>query len=86
MTNRGVLIGNVMASEPVRQYISKRAGVPAEVLQVASPVTPDFPRPLATSGKKSPQRHPQVAERVSPQHPGQPDGADPRHLRRGADS
>lgn len=53
ITNRALLVGNVMASEPVRQYIGKRAHVPPEVLQVASPVTPDFPRPLATSGRKS---------------------------------
>jgi hypothetical protein len=33
-------------------YIARRAHVPAEVLQVASPVTPDFPRPLASDGEK----------------------------------
>jgi hypothetical protein len=55
MTNRSVLIGNVMASEPVRRYIGNSAGIPWQLLQVASPVTPDFPRPLATSGKKSPR-------------------------------
>jgi hypothetical protein len=55
MANRAVLIGNVMASEPVRRYIGKRADIPWQLLQVASPVTPDFPRPLATSGKKSPR-------------------------------
>jgi hypothetical protein len=55
MSNRGVLIGNVMASEPVRDYIGKRAKIRGELLQIASPVTPDFPRPLATSGKKSPR-------------------------------
>jgi hypothetical protein len=54
MRNRGVLVGNVMASAPVRQYIGKRAGIRPELLQVASPVTPSFPRPLATSGKKAP--------------------------------
>jgi hypothetical protein len=55
MTNRGVLVGNVMASEPVRAYIGRRANIRPELLQVASPVTPDFPRPLASSGKKSPR-------------------------------
>ena len=55
MTNRGVLVGNVMASQPVRQYIGRRAKIPAGLLQVASPVTPDFPRALSTSGKKSPK-------------------------------
>jgi hypothetical protein len=51
ITNRALLVGNVMASEPVRQYIARRAHVPAAVIQVTSPVTPDFPRPLATDRK-----------------------------------
>ena len=53
MTNRGVLVGNIMASAPVRAYIARRAGVRAELLQISAPVTPDFPRQLASSGKKS---------------------------------
>jgi hypothetical protein len=53
ITNRALLVGNVMASEPVRRYIGKHARVDPAILQVASPVTPDFPRPLASSGKKS---------------------------------
>ena len=53
ITNRALLIGNVMASEPVRRYIGKRAQVSPDVLQIASPITPDFPRPLASSGEKS---------------------------------
>jgi hypothetical protein len=52
ITNRALLISNVMASAPVREYIARRAHVPADVLQVASPVTPTFPRPLAMNGKK----------------------------------
>ena len=48
-TNRSLLIGNIMASPTVRQYIARRSGVPAPLLQVASPVTPDFPRQLATN-------------------------------------
>jgi hypothetical protein len=51
-TNRSLLVGNIMASPPVRRYIARRAHVPVEVLQVASPVTPDFPRPLASDGEK----------------------------------
>jgi hypothetical protein len=51
-TNRSLLVGNIMASAPVRGYIARRAHVPADVLQVASPVTPDFPRPLASDGEK----------------------------------
>ncbi len=53
MTNRGVLVGNMIASEPVRGYVARRAHVKAELIQIASPVTPDFARPLATSGKRS---------------------------------
>jgi hypothetical protein len=53
LTNRALLVGNVMASEPVREYIGRRANVSPDVLQVASPITPDFPRALASSGKKS---------------------------------
>jgi len=51
ITNRALLVGNIMASAPVREYIARRAHVPADVLRVASPVTPDFPRPLAVNGK-----------------------------------
>jgi hypothetical protein len=52
ITNRALLVGNIMASAPVRRYIARRAGVPADVLQVTSPVTVDFPRPLASAGKR----------------------------------
>ena len=51
-TNRALLVSNVMASAPVRQYIERRANVPAGVLEVASPVTPDWPRPLASTGNE----------------------------------
>ncbi len=51
-TNRSLLVANIMASPPVRRYIARRAHVPADVLQVASPVTPDFPRPLSSDGEK----------------------------------
>jgi hypothetical protein len=50
MTSRALLVSNVMASAPVREYIARRADVPAEALQVSSPVTRDFPRQLAQSG------------------------------------
>lgn len=51
-TNRALLISNVMASAPVREYIARRAGVRAEQLQIASPVTPDWPRPLDRPGER----------------------------------
>jgi hypothetical protein len=51
-TNRALLVSNVMASAPVREYIARRAKVPAEVLEIASPVTPEWPRPLAQTGNE----------------------------------
>jgi hypothetical protein len=47
MTDRAVLIGNVMASLPVRQYIARRAHIPADVIQTSTPLTVDQPRPVA---------------------------------------
>jgi hypothetical protein len=44
LRNRAVLLGNVMASLPVREFIAKRANVPVEVLRVAPPLTPELPR------------------------------------------
>lgn len=50
ITNRALLISNVMASAPVREYIARRARVPASVIEIQSPVTPDWPRPLSRPG------------------------------------
>jgi hypothetical protein len=47
LTNRALLLGNVMASQPVRGYIARRAGVPAATIRVAAPLTPDQPRVTA---------------------------------------
>jgi hypothetical protein len=52
ITNRALLVGNIMASEPVRAYIARRAELPADLLRVTSPVTVDYPRPLASAGKR----------------------------------
>jgi hypothetical protein len=49
LTNRALLLGNVMASLPVRGYIARRAGVPAEAIRVAPPLTPEQPRAIADS-------------------------------------
>jgi hypothetical protein len=51
MTNRAVLIGNVMASPPVLGYIGRRAGVPLYKIRAQPPLTPDFPRPLSGFGE-----------------------------------
>lgn len=50
MTNRSVLLGNVMASQPVVAYIARRAGVPPEAITASTPRTPNSPRPFATPG------------------------------------
>jgi hypothetical protein len=46
MTQRAVLLGNVMASLPVRDYIARRAGVPTARIRVTTPITPEYPRPV----------------------------------------
>jgi hypothetical protein len=51
MTNRAVLIGNVMASPPVLAYIGRRADVDPRVIRAQPPLTPDFPRPLSGFGR-----------------------------------
>lgn len=52
MTNRSVLLGNVMASQPVVAYIARRAGVPPEAITASTPRTPNSPRPFATPGSE----------------------------------
>jgi hypothetical protein len=47
LTNRALLLGNVMASPPVRAYIARRAGVPAAAINVSAPLTPEQPRVIA---------------------------------------
>ena len=47
LTNRALLLGNVMASLPVREYIARRAGVPAAAIRVSAPLTPEQPRVIA---------------------------------------
>jgi len=47
LRNRAVLLGNLVASGPLREEIARRADVPVEVLQVAAPRTPDQPRAVA---------------------------------------
>ena len=93
MKNRALLVGNIMAAAPVREYIARRAGIAPEQLQVSSPVTPEWPRPLAINGNpkhttdiaKSPDEH-RVSIRVNPTVPiidvyaQSPDLASARHL------
>lgn len=50
ITNRALLIGNIMASEPARSYIARQAGIPLSVLKMSTPTTRRWPRQLAQSG------------------------------------
>jgi hypothetical protein len=49
LSNRALILGNVMASLPVRQYIAHRVGVPVEKIRVEPPLTPEQPRAMADS-------------------------------------
>lgn len=52
MTRRATLLGNVVATPPVVEQIARRAGVPAAYVQVQSPLTADFPRPIPSPGEE----------------------------------
>lgn len=52
LTNRAVLLGNVMASPGVRESIARLTGVPADTIRVIPPLTPKQPRVLAEAGNK----------------------------------
>ena len=52
LRNRAILIGNVMASAPVREHVAKSAGIPVGALQVTAPRTPEEPRPRAETGQQ----------------------------------
>jgi hypothetical protein len=49
LSNRALILGNVMASLPVRQYIAARAGITAAQLRVEPPLTPEQPRAMVDS-------------------------------------
>jgi hypothetical protein len=50
LTARANLLGNVMASPPVRAYIARRAHISPDQIQAVAPLTPDVPRALAEPG------------------------------------
>jgi hypothetical protein len=52
LTNRAVLLGNVMAIGQVRTAIAHRARIPAEALEVTPPLTQKQPRALAAFGNE----------------------------------
>jgi hypothetical protein len=47
LTQRAVLLGNVIANSSVRAAIAQAANIPVEALQVAPPNTPEHPTPPA---------------------------------------
>jgi hypothetical protein len=52
LTNRALLLGNVMASPGVRADIARRAKVPFDALQVVPPLTGKQPRVLSEAGNE----------------------------------
>ncbi len=75
LTNRGVLVGNLMASPQVREMIGRRTGIPARQITISPPLTADQPRPIAgahdpsvTDLVASPGR-PRVSVEASPTSP-----------------
>ena len=50
LTNRAVLVGNLMATPEVRADIARTAKVPLELLEIQPPLTPKQPRVLAEDG------------------------------------
>jgi len=52
LTSRADLIGNVMASAPVREYIARRAAVDPLRIQAVSPITANVPRSLVEPGSE----------------------------------
>lgn len=57
LSTRAVILGNVMASPPVREFIARRVGVDPESIEATGPRTPEQPRPVA-----GPETQPQVSD------------------------
>jgi hypothetical protein len=49
LRDRAILLGNVIASSPVRDDIGRRLGIPGGVIEVAAPRTPERPRSVVGS-------------------------------------
>jgi hypothetical protein len=45
LENRAILLGDLVATPPVANYIARAAGVPPQKIQVSLPATPDQPLP-----------------------------------------
>jgi hypothetical protein len=53
LSTKGVLLGNVLASAPVRQKIAARANVPVEALRIDAPLSREQPRATGEGSQKS---------------------------------
>ncbi|HVL31161.1 MAG TPA: hypothetical protein VM299_02935 [Solirubrobacteraceae bacterium] len=56
LTNRAVLLGNIMASPPVVSFIAARAGVSPDAIRATTPRTPNSPRPFVNAANKKSAR------------------------------
>jgi hypothetical protein len=54
MTQRAILVGNVMANGTVRESIARQAHIPADRLKITAPFTRALPRAIATTNRKRP--------------------------------
>src|SRR5690349_20940180 len=52
MTNRAVLVGNVIANGAVREAIASRAHIAVDALRIAAPLTPQQPQAQVGSVKQ----------------------------------
>jgi len=52
LTNRALLVGNLIGSAPVRHAISERVGVPPDRLEISAPITREWPRAMQQAGTK----------------------------------
>jgi hypothetical protein len=52
LTTRADLLGNVMASAPVREYIARRANIDPLRIQASTPITANVPRNLSEPGSE----------------------------------
>jgi hypothetical protein len=52
ITNRSLMVGNLISSAPVREAIARRVGVSADRLEVTAPLTREWPRPIQQAGTK----------------------------------
>lgn len=52
LTTRAALLGNVMASAPVREYVAHRAKIDPQSIQAVAPITANVPRALTEPGSE----------------------------------